>query len=387
MNSEQRPRRVLHVTGGLSRGGIETWLVQAMQYVPRSAYAFDFLVLTPGPHPYSQEVEAMGSRILVCRRPNVLAFCLSFLRLLRTYGPFAVVDSHVHHFSGLVLMLAAAAGVPARIVHSHFDARFVERQASWTRRAYLGSMRRLISRFATEGCAVSEASAEDLFTERWSDDHRWRVTPLGIDLTPFTVPVDRAEVRQELGIPASAYVVGHIGRFVDQKNHEFFVDVAGRFAGLRADAHFLLLGGGPLRTAIEAKVAALGLSSRFTFAGVRSDVPRVIKGAIDVFLFPSKYEGLGLVVLEAQAAGLRSLVSDAVPSEADIAPGYVTRKPLGAWPEEWASELRAIADAGAPGAPPQLALARHSVEASAVTLLDIYDKHFAGPRELAELAT
>lgn len=374
---QNSPRRVLHVVATLRRGGAETWLVQILHHIPRSAFQFDFLVHSPGRYDYSDEVEASGSRILVCcGHPNALTYSRNFMRLLKEHGPYDAVHSHNHHFGGLILFLAGRAGIPVRITHSHLGSLLHDRRASWTRRTYFAVMKSLISRYATAGCAVSTSAADALFMEKWRDDKRWAITPLGIDLTPFTSPVDKAEVRRELGIPSVAFVVGHVGRFEDQKNHEFFVEVASRYARLVPQSHFLLVGDGPLRPAIEAKVAGFGLSSRFTFAGVRRDVPRVMKGAMDIFLFPSKYEGLGLVVVEAQAAGLRSLVSDAVPAEADVLSGYVTRKSLSIPAEAWARELRTLSSAGAPGMPPLYFFKSHSIEESAASLMRLYDRQF-----------
>lgn len=377
MNPGCSTRRVLHVVGGLRRAGVETWLVQILRHIPRSALQFDFLVHSPEPYDYCDEVEASGSRILVCcRHSNALTYSLNFMRLLKEHGPYDAVHSHVHHFGGLILFLAARTGIPVRIAHSHLGSLLQDRRATWTRRTYFAVMKSLISRYATAGFAVSTSAADTLFMENWRYDERWVITPLGIDLTPFTSPVDKAEVRRELGIPSAAFVVGHVGRFEDQKNHEFFVEVALFCARLMPQLHFLLVGDGPLRSNIEAKVAALGLSSRFTFAGVRTDVPRVMKGAMDVFLFPSKYEGLGLVVVEAQAAGLRSLVSEAVPAEADVLPGYVMRKSLNVPAKAWAHELCALSSAGAPGMPPQHLFKSHSIEESAALLMRLYDRQF-----------
>ena len=148
--------------------------------------------------------------------------------------------------------------------------------------------------------------------------------------------MDPAEVRRELGIPEGAFVVGHVGRFSPVKNHTFIVDIAADLVKQRPDAHFLLVGDGPLRPAIEEKVDALGLEVHFTFAGLRSDVPRLMKGAMDVFLFPSLFEGLPLVLVEAQAAGLQCVYSDVIPAEAVVIPALMNMAPLDETPDQWA---------------------------------------------------
>jgi glycosyltransferase involved in cell wall biosynthesis len=146
-------------------------------------------------------------------------------------------------------------------------------------------------------------------------------------------------VRAQLGIQPDAFVVGHAGRFAEVKNHRFLVEIAGRLCKLEPKAVFLLIGDGPLKPRIEELVRSRGLDKHFIFTGIRRDVPRLMKGAMDCFLLPSLYEGLPMVLLEAQAAGLRCVVSDTVSSEGDLGDAVVTHIPLSASPDEWADHL------------------------------------------------
>lgn len=214
-----------------------------------------------------------------------------------------------------MLALAAWQGVPTRIAHSHSDIRRLQREASLPRRVYYRTTETLIDRFATTGIAVSRNAASSLFGADWEQDSRWRVLHCGIDLAPFAKPVDREAVRARLGLPANAFVVGHVGRFMPVKNHAFLVDVFARVYEERSDARLLLVGDGPLRSTIERKVAALGLEDAVVFAGVQTVVPEILLGAVDVFVLPSHYEGIPLVLIEAQAAGLPSVVSRTVSTE------------------------------------------------------------------------
>ena len=178
-------------------------------------------------------------------------------------------------------------------------------------------MKTWIRRFATHGLAISKPSAANLFGERWKSDAWVHIIPYGIDIAQFQKHLLREEIRAELGIPPNSPVVGHVGRFYPQKNHSFLIEIAQEVLSKRPDTNFLLIGDGPLRPEMEARVRQMGLSKKIHFIGIRTDVPRLMLGAMDLFLFPSLYEGLGLCLLEAQAAGLHCLVSDTVPDEVE----------------------------------------------------------------------
>ncbi|MEA2542710.1 MAG: glycosyltransferase EpsF, partial [Acidobacteriaceae bacterium] len=309
--------KILHVVGSLDRGGAETWLTQMLRHIDRQVYSMDFLVHTTEPGALDKEVMELGARIVPClprlNDGNPLQYARNFRRILRECGPYDCVHSHIHHSSGYVLMLAAMMGVPVRIAHSHNDTSAVDRTCPSLRRMYSSGMDMLIRRFATLGIAVSRSAAPSLFSPSWTADKRWLLCPLGIDLHPFTLAMDAHAVRAELGIAQNSFVIGHVGRFAEQKNHRFLVRIAECLARMEPTAVFLLVGTGPLKTEIETLVRECGLSANFIFLGVRGDVQRLMKGAMDCLLFPSSYEGLGLVLWEAQAAGLGCVISDTIP--------------------------------------------------------------------------
>jgi glycosyltransferase involved in cell wall biosynthesis len=375
--THDRPIRILHVLGMMERGGAEAWLMHLLRTIDRARYRMDFVVHITEPQEYDDEVRALGSALILCphtRHP--LRYAREFTRILNTHGPYDVVHSHVHQYSGLVLRLAKRAGVPVRIAHSHLDATAFEAQASPQRRAYLKLMRHWIDATATDGLAASGQAAVDLFGPGWEADARYRTLFCGVDLSPFAHPVCRDAVRTEFHIPQDAFVIGHVGRFTEQKNHAFLLDVAAEVVQREANARFLLVGEGELRPAMMARAAALGLGERVIFAGSRADVPRLMRGAMDAFLFPSRYEGLGLVLIEAQAAGLPCVLADVVPREADIVPPLVHRLSLHQSPGVWADALLAIRDAPPPIAQPDaLALVRATpfdVRASWTALEHVY---------------
>lgn len=332
------PLRVLHVMGGLDVGGVETWLLNLLRRADRSRLAMDFLLHTEKTCTYDAEVLSCGARILRCPRDHIHSYVRSLWRAIHAPAPYDVVHSHVHAYSGWVLSVAALAGVPVRIAHSHLDTRGPDRRPSALRRAYLFAMSRLIRRHATAGFAASLEAGKALFGDLWGVDRRWSVLRCGIDTSPFEAPA-RPALRAELGIRSDAFVIGHVGRFDEQKNHAFLVPVAAELAALEPAAHLLLVGDGPLRSAIEREVRLAGLGDRFTLAGRRSDVAALMVGVMDAFVLPSLYEGLPLVAIEAQAAGLPCLVSDTVSPESSVVEGLFSQESLRAPPKTWAMRL------------------------------------------------
>jgi glycosyltransferase involved in cell wall biosynthesis len=337
MNRKGGPIRVLHVVGGMNRGGVETWLMHVLRKIDRQQFQMDFLVHTREPCAYDDEIRALGSKIIPCLSPKKPWFyALNIRRILKEQGPFDVVHSHVHHFSGFVLWLASLSKVPIRIAHSHNDTRRMDHGETALRKGYLLLTKRLIKKYATIGLACSREAAVALYGVDWENDPRLRVLYYGIDLEPFRQPVDRVKVRRELNIPFDALVIGHVGRFNEQKNHNFLIEITAEIAKIEPNVRLLLIGDGPLRTFIENKVKALGLIDNVIFAGIRSDIPRLMKGAMDVFLLPSLFEGLPIVGIEAQASGLPLVISDSITKETGIIRELIVWKSLSTSAADWA---------------------------------------------------
>jgi glycosyltransferase involved in cell wall biosynthesis len=331
-------KRVLHVLGAMNRGGVETWLMHVLRRLQRDRVRMDFLVHTEREAEYDAEILALGSKILACPDPrNPLLYSKRFLQLVRSNGPYDVLHSHVHHHSGVVLWLGRRAGIPVRIAHSHNDLSSLAARATALRKGYLSLSQWLISVNCTQGLAASAPAARDLFGPRWPRDGRIQVLHCGVDLDPFRLQLDRDSVRAEFGFGPEHIVFGHTGRFEAQKNHAFLAEIASEIVKREPRARFLFVGDGPLRPAIERQFRSSGIGEYAVFAGLRPDVPRLAAGVMDGFLFPSLYEGLGLALIEAQAAGLPSTISDTVPAEATVIPKLVRplslKDPSSVWAE------------------------------------------------------
>jgi glycosyltransferase involved in cell wall biosynthesis len=359
----------------MDRGGVETWLVQVLRQLDPARVRMDFLVHTDRDCAYDDEIRSLGGRLFRCPGHTKLPrYARRFRRILDDHGPFDVVHSHVHHFSGFVLWLAKRAGIRCRVAHSHSDTRDSDGGAPPWRSAYLRIARALVARCATNGLAASRDSARALFGPRWEQDRRWRILHCGIDLRPFESATGDARVHTELGIPPGSFILGHVGRFRPEKNHEFLLEITQQARQIEPLARLLLVGDGPLRPRVERMAEAAGLSPFVVFAGSRDDVPRILASAMHVLLLPSRREGLPLVVLEAQAAGVPVLASEIVTTEVDVVPGLVQRAALAAGAREWASRAIAHARAAVVPATPLSLLERSSfsLRESVSRLTDAY---------------
>lgn len=338
----EKPIRVLNVVATMNRGGVETWLMTVLKNIDRERFQIDFLSTQKG-H-YDEEVRQWGSRVIECAPQNrPWRYALSLRKILRASGPYDVVHSHVEDYTGFVLAIAKWCGVRCRIAHSHvaYPAHLKTTFASgWAspRTYFIRTVSPWISKYATLGLAASRMAALDRFGPGWESDPRWRVFHCSIDCAPYHGPVDVTAIRRDLGIPPDSFVIGNIARMTVEKNHAFFLRVAAALARRVESARFLLVGDGAERTQIEKQALEAGLGTKVIFAGVRGDVPQILRGAMDVLLFPSIYEGLGLVLIEAQAAGLPCVISDTVPIEADLS-RLITRMSLSESPERWADSI------------------------------------------------
>jgi glycosyltransferase involved in cell wall biosynthesis len=371
--STRRPIKILHCVGTLDPGGVETWLLHLAKSLNTTQFQFDFCTFGAHAGLYAPEVEELGARVLRCpRSQDFWKFSQSFRKILRE-GRYNVVHSHVHGFSGVLLRWARLEGVPVRIAHSHNS--HDGKSNTTGRRAYRFLVRSWIRRHATHGLAASREAADDIFLD-WKNDSRVAILHCGIDLDGFRGAVDRNLTRKKIGLPPEVAVVGHVGNFIPAKNHAFFLEIAAQIRKHRSDTHFLLIGDGPCRAEIEARAGAMGFKGNMHFLGTRTDVPTLLRTCIDVFVFPSLlWEGLPLAVVEAQAAGLRCVISNNITDEVVIIPDQVVRLPLAYGAAKWATAAIEGVDRGKFHAQMVVEFMQQTdftVEHGLLSLLDIY---------------
>lgn len=318
MTNNTSPIKVLHAVGGLNRGGIETWLLQMVRTIDRSRVAIDVLIDSDAPQAYTEDFRRAGCKILPClnaHRPWLYA--INFTRIYNEHGPYDIVHSHVHYFSGVVLTLARFCRVPVRIVHSHPVGDL--KPASIWRTLYRCVTRQMIRRSATYVLACSETSMAAFVTSNRLQLSDREVVYNAVDVSRFNRPVDRSAVREQLGLPLEIPLVIYVARFFSHKNHRQAIRIADRLNQAGTRVHFVFVGSyGPIQ---EQVVAEARLRSYITAITDLEDIADVLLSA-DVFLFPSLEEGFGIVAIEAAAAGLPVIASRLEPIKEACTPSH-----------------------------------------------------------------
>lgn len=333
---EQLTVRVLQVATIMNRGGLETMLMNYYRHIDRSSIQFDFMVHRQERGAYDDEIESLGGRIFRVHPIHPKYFMVYVKELdqfFRTHNEYEIVHSHLDVLSTFVLRAARKNDVPVRISHSH-NTSFAD---TGIRRLFKLYSKKHLNDECTHFFACSEAAGRFQFGNDIVDSGRLTIMRNAIDTQKFRFNDSvRRNIRNALHLE-NKFVIGHIGRFAYQKNHEFIVDVFNEVAKTERDAYLLLVGDGELRGAIEDKVAGMGLSDKVMFVG---SVPNVndYLSAMDVFLFPSRFEGLGIVCIEAQASGLPVVASTMVPRDVSLTRN-VKFLELDAPPDQWANAI------------------------------------------------
>ena len=304
------PIRVLQVFAALDSGGVSNFVMNLYREMDTEQIQFDFAITAGKAALYDEEVIERGGRVFYFDTFQTITDNLR--RILSVEGPFHAVHSHVFFYSGLVLAEARKARVPVRIAHAHNA--YTGESRSVLRILYEKGMQIAIRTNATHMLGCSEKACRYVFGDKIMKDSRAMVMPDGIDCDRFAFNPDvREQVRREYGLEGR-YVVGHVGHFNYAKNHEKIISVFNELCHRRDDAVLLLVGDGELEKRVRDLVDILGLTDKVIFAGAHKDVERFYQ-AMDVFLFPSLYEGFGMAMIEAQCNGLVCIASDVVPKD------------------------------------------------------------------------
>lgn len=329
MENIHEPIRVAHIMGKMMSGGVESMVMNYYRHMDRTKVQFDFIIDEDSTVVPYEEIEGLGGKVYrIPPYQKVIPYHKALVELFRQ-NRYRIVHSHINTLSVFPLLAAKRASVPVRIAHSHSTAG----KGELVKNILKYMLRPFAKVFPTHYCACSEYAGRWLFGDRLVDTGRVRIVRNAIDLSKFAFNADvREAVREGLNI-ADKLVIGHVGRFMKQKNHAFLVDIFEAVHQKEPNSVLLLVGEGELEEEIRAKVDRLGLTEAVQFLGVRNDVHRLLQG-MDVFLLPSLYEGLGMVAVEAQATSLKTICSDAVPAEAKITEDFIympLSAPTGAW--------------------------------------------------------
>ena len=329
--------RVLHSVSNMDRAGIETMLMNYYRHMDRTAIQFDFIVNKPKPGDYDAEIRRMGGHIYQSPGLNPLNYpqYLRFVQQVLAQEP-AIKILHAHNEAmGLYALNGAKkAGLKVRIAHAH-NTRII--------RDYKWPLKMLCKQFLASSATDLWACGRDAgiyFFGKKNWEARGMVLHNAIEVERFRFdPAVRAQMRARYAL-GNRIVLGHVGRFNVQKNHERLLDIFAQFLQLEPEAMLVLIGVGELQDATRAKAEQLGIAEHILFAGVQSNVADWYQ-MMDLFVMPSRFEGLPVVGVEAQASGLPCLFSDAVPDEVLLSEQAVCF-PLGAADEAWAAEAHRL---------------------------------------------
>lgn len=332
------PVYILHVFSGLGRAGAESMVMNLYRNIDRDKLQFDFVICKEEKDSFVDEIESLGGR--VHRVPpltpkTVFRFVRAWNDLFEAHPEYKIVHGHLRSSASIYLGIARRRGL-VTIAHSHSTSSGKGFQA-----AAKNLLQLPLRKTADYLIACSDDAGVWLFGKKAVKKSNYFVLKNAIDAKEFRFDVrKRRDARCALGLE-NAFIIGHIGSFIPVKNHDFILDVFDKVLKKRKDAVLLLAGDGPLWEDVRALADGRGLGERVIFTGVRRDIPELLC-AMDVFLLPSKWEGLPLTAVEAQASGLPCVLSDAISEETKISP-LVSFFPLSAGAEAWADQLLAAA--------------------------------------------
>lgn len=303
------PIRILHVVQRMEAGGTQSLLLNIYRNIDRNKVQFDFLVEYPEKQFYDDEINSLGGHVFysdVREKFNLKRFKNIFYQIVNQYN-YKIIHVHAYTIGFFVLKMAKKCGIPVRIAHAHNNSITLNR-------TYLPKllMKSIYPKYATHLFACSEEAGRFFFKKR-----NFKVINNAIDAKKFIANADvRQSVREEIGVEHS-FVVGHVGRFHIQKNPLFVLDIFNEILKNKSNAKLIMVGTGDMKDKILKKIDELHLKEKVYLLGNRNDMYRIYQ-AMDVLIFPSLFEGLGIVAVEAQAAGIPVVCSDKLPPEANV---------------------------------------------------------------------
>lgn len=365
--------KVLHFVPGFNYGGIETVLINTVKSVDRGRAEFDVLVEDAHHSEQLEQLIEAGCTVKTIHKYSAMHPAIYYRQLKKALdgGGYDLVHSYNLSRSWLFFLAAKRAGVSRRIFHAR------------TSRTDDGMLKTLVLRFlirlgihlSTDLLANSKESGNFLFGNK-----KFRVMKNAIDLSAFAPDQRiRALKRHALGLEGK-FVLGHVGRFTDAKNHAFLIDIFGEVLKRDDTARLLLVGDGPLLESVENKAKEDKVFEKVVFAGARSDVSEWYR-AMDVFVFPSLYEGYGNAAVEAQAAGLPVVASHFVPRAVALTQ-HVRFMPEAASQAEWAEQIVGYKGRAETGNPMEVTLSKgFGMKEAADSLVDYYAALLEGQRK------
>ena len=303
---------VLHVFGKLNRGGAESRVMDLYRNVDRTKVQFDFMQHTTRVCDFQPEIEQLGGKVYHVppfRFWNYFSYCKAWKQFIREHPEIRIVHGHMTSTASIYLPIVHKKGV-FTIAHS---------RNAGVDKGIKGKLTKFLRRNLTEKCdrcfACSKLAGEAVFGKEAMEQGNVTIIPNAIDAARFTFdPEVRKQKREELHIQPEEFLIGEVGRFDPQKNQKYAVEILAECRKKNFPAKLILIGEGPLMETVRQQVEELQLQEYVIFTGLQKNVVPFYQ-AMDFFLLPSFYEGLPGVAVEAQASGLRGILSDAITTE------------------------------------------------------------------------
>ncbi len=325
--------KIVHIVGKLKKAGVEAVVFTYLRNMDLCGLTVDVLYDADSTVQPPADILEMGINFIEIPPYQKVFSYISAIKKICRKNKYDIIHTHMNVLSVFSLFAAKCAGVPHRICHNHSTTSKFEKKKDLMKKV----LRPTAKLFATDYAACSELSARWMYGDKRVDSGRVTVFNNAIDLDRYCYSREKAlQTRQELGVE-NDFLIGHVGRFMDQKNHTFLVDIFSEVCKINDRAKLILIGDGENLEAVKEKIRSLGIEDRVIFKGIVPDVERYYC-AMDVFLLPSLYEGLPVVALEAQATGLPCVISDSVTTECAVIP-EVTFLPVNKELKKWAETV------------------------------------------------
>ena len=334
-----KPLRVMQVVGRMMGGGVEATVMNHYRHIDHSRIQFDFVVQSDSIAVPVEEIKNLGGRIItVPSYTNPLAYMHACRSVFTQYKPL-IVHSHMNAISAFTLRAAKQAKIPIRIAHSHSTANPNEKAKT----AVKNLLRPFSRIYPNYLAACGTYSARWLFGDKIVETGKVKIIRNAIELDQFRYdPSARKRLRAEIGAKSDTLVVGQVGRFCEQKNQSFSMNIWTELLKEQPNSLLVMLGIGDDLDKIKEQARKSGIDQTIRFMGIRRDVNKWYS-AFDVLLFPSLYEGLPLTAVEAQAAALPIVASDQITKEAFLIPNLCNIHKLSIGSVSWARTLVDVA--------------------------------------------
>lgn len=332
VNLMSEPIRVAMIMGKMVGGGVEAVVMNYYRHIDKDLFQFDFIIDNDSSTVPEMEINTLGGRIYRVAPYQKIVEYRKDLKKIFKQVKYEIVHSHINSLSVIPLQVAKQCDVPIRIAHNHSTAAPGEYKKNLVKRV----LKMFSTKFATNFMAPSRYAGEWLFGKKIADNELY-ILKNAIELDKFLFDESiRKEVRESLSINDNEFVIGNIGRFVWQKNQDFVLDIFQEYKKKNENSKLILVGSGPNEENLIHKIKDYNLTDSVLVLGNRSDVSDIYQ-ALDFFVFPSRYEGLGIVAIEAQTNGLHVIGSDRIPDDVKITSLYSTLSldaPYSCWVRE-----------------------------------------------------